>query len=218
MKLLLINQGHTQNYGDIAIAEAVMSNFAQLGYATEMAEYCDEEKTYGKILNNKYCRKTILKSLRVKDYFNHKRVKAILKKQKPDIAIIGGGELISSHIEFNSAFVSWVEELSKNNIPIYVTGVSGDINMPKAQLDRYGAALKKCSKIFVRDNATKANIKKAYNLSVEVYPDVVFSLKTKERFTKHNQLIVTPIAPNKKIMTALGVRNLMNIATIIIKR
>ena len=204
-QVLIANQSHTNNYGDIAIGKSIAENFASRGFKVIQKPYCDEPSTYGRLWNLKIFRKLISKPLVIKDYFNRKRIQSILDKQNYKAVIIGGGELASSHREFNSCFYVWAEETRKRNIPLYVLGVSGDSEMNQKMLARYQEAMKYCRKIMVRDNTTKKIMQNYYNRNPKVFPDVVFARKVSKTKKKKDNLLITLINPSPKVYHGLHV-------------
>ena len=116
MSVLLINQGRTDNLGDIAIGEVMEREFSPI--TVEFARIV-MKKTKGVLskilglysLDNKYREWIDAKLNTIGDHISG--------------AIIGGGELFASNSNFNAAVKIWVEQLGKRNIPIYIFGVGG---------------------------------------------------------------------------------------------
>lgn len=178
-RILLINQGHTDNIGDQAI-DRVLSRFLEgRGYAVLHAEYEDavENRVKCKIDSYELVPRLVRRLPKLMDFWNKKRILNLLRNiGEIDAAVIGGGELLAGwHKEFNSAFVSWCTALHDAGIPILVVGVSGSYR--KSTADRYASALSLCDYISVRDRKTQRIIQDSYDIKVDYAPDVVFSYR-----------------------------------------
>ena len=214
-KVLLINQGHTNNIGDKAIYEVMRKKLEDIGYRVDFGEYCNEDETYGILWHNRIARRIILRPLFVKDILNRKRISHLIDTNTYSFAIIGGGELLSRHIEFNSSLYSWTKELKRRNIPIDLIGVSGDISMPRYRIKRYDYAIRQCRHVCVRDNYTKSIMWNKYKRRVQKSPDVAFmyrrlmdnnEMSHKTRATKTT--LIVPITPTKRILKSLGINSM----------
>lgn len=119
MSVLLINQGWTDNLGDIAIGEVMERELEEFSPITVEFAPIVMKKTKGVLpkilglysLDNKYREWINAKLNTIGDHISG--------------AIIGGGELFASNSNFNAAVKIWVEQLGKRNIPIYIFGVGG---------------------------------------------------------------------------------------------
>lgn len=180
-RILLLNQGHTDNIGDQAI-DAVLSTFLRSrGFDVTSAPY--EEYVEGRI-QFAFDRKEILpRTARhmsaLMDHWHRTRIRALLERIEGagnvDAAVIGGGELLAvSHRGFASAFPIWCEELEKRGIPVFITGVSGDFR-PGRSAERFAHALRTCAYISVRDMPTERMMRDDYGVDAVYHPDVVFS-------------------------------------------
>lgn len=180
-RILLLNQGHTDNIGDQAI-DAVLSMFLRTrGFDVTSAPY--EEYVEGRIQFT-FDRKEILpRAARhmpaLMDHWHRNRIRALLERIEDlgniDAAVIGGGELLAmSHRGFSSTFPIWCEELNKRDIPVFITGVSGDFR-PGRNAKRFAHALRTCTYISVRDLPTERIIRDYYSVDAVYHPDVVFS-------------------------------------------
>ena len=97
-------------------------------------------------------------------------------------AIIGGGELLATNMNFNSAMKIWIEQLHKRKIPVFPLGKSGGGYTNPIYRMRYKSALTKADEICVRDAYSKQVVEKCYARTPLIYPDIVF-LYGKEKKT-----------------------------------
>ena len=206
MKILRINQGHTKNYGDIAIDKAISECFK--GSKGLFIPFWSEEEVYGLLWKIPLINKIIPRLRFVTDYLNTVRIRKAIKQDEIDVAIIGGGELISSHRGFNSSLYCFSKVLAKNKVPFYVVGVSGGEHLSKKQIDRDKIALKRAKMVIVRDSFTYDFFVKELGITPMISPDVVFSLGKKEKNNNPKaraMIMVCPIASRKKNMKGLDV-------------
>ena len=213
-RILVINQGHTNNYGDIAINDTIITFFKNKGIDVEFMPYWEETKVFGKHYRKLPYRliKNIMKSFFIVDWLNKRCIKKQLKNKKYNAVIIGGGELLGNHIGFNSSLYVLTKIFNKKDVPVYLLGVSGDIDVSKKMISRYKKSLKRCKEIIVRDNHTKKICNQTYEVSCTKGVDVVFSyLKVTKKnnydMTKKNIVVLVPISYNYKIKEELNLNN-----------
>ena len=119
MGVIIINQGWTDNLGDVAIGKTLKKELKdfhpfELQFAPIMAK--PAQTTASKILE-------LIKL--------DCRYRRWIKKQLNEIsepisaAIIGGGELLATNMNFNSAMKIWIEQLHKRKIPVFLWGIGG---------------------------------------------------------------------------------------------
>lgn len=177
-RILLINQGHTDNLGDQAI-DAVLTAFLRERGAEAISvpyeSYVEGRVHFG------FDRKQILpRTARhlsaVMDHWNRARIRGILNDSGDvSAAVLGGGELLSvSHLGFASALPVWCDELAAHGIPTAITGVSGDF-VAGSRAKRFARALRSCRYISVRDHNTEQIMRDDYGIRAAYHPDVVFS-------------------------------------------
>lgn len=176
-RILLINQGHTNNIGDQAI-DAVLDGFlAAQGHTVVHAPYETrvEDRFSLPFDHTDITPRIIMRIPPVMNHLNHKRIKDVISDIGPlDAAVIGGGELLANHRGFNSALVIWCRELHARRIPILLTGVSGNY-AGGINARYYKEALNLCSYVSVRDHSTEQILANKYGVHCEYAPDVVFS-------------------------------------------
>lgn len=205
-KILILNQGNTPNLGDIAINDTITTYFKNKNYDIDFYPFWDEKVVFGNKYENypKVVRWMLWHFEIFLDFFNRKSINKKIKNSRYDSIIIGGGELLSSHYGFNSSLFLWTKVAKKKNIPIYLFGVSGDLEMSGHKLKRYMKALKKCDKVFVRDAYTKEICMNYYNVNSIHIPDVVFGYneiikKSTAAKKSKNTLLIVPIEYYDKI-------------------
>ena len=111
MKVLLLTQEATPNIGDKAIGLVEKETLESQNYSVEKCKFwdareimkCELSSFWGKILQ----RFPLLLDIFVYSWIKNKNLSDV------DIAIIGGGALLSRHKGFNSALNMWTKILSK---------------------------------------------------------------------------------------------------------
>lgn len=195
MKILLINQGHTDNLGDQAILMVLKKilesdneivslpfvpyeNEQNLNFLIHSKETLTafDKKSAEKCKNSLLLSK--LKSLIPQEWrtlYNYKRIiESKINSRRFDFAIIGGGELIkgSSHPFFFS-LIAWVDFLEKQGWPVFVSGVSCDAVFNEYEQRHLRRTLDKCRVITVRDRQSQ-KILRDLGVKCEYLPDIVF--------------------------------------------
>lgn len=192
--ILIINQQHTSNLGDKAIGEAMKRCFREyeldfLPYIpTEKCESLENPKIYKKSLFENIIEKVKLTTV-FNDALYYFKIKKMLKKQQYKLAIIGGGELLSGNLKFNSALLIWTKVIQKKNIPIVVAGVSG--NSVSVRLGkRYKKALNRCERVYTRDEFTQKMLERVYGVKNSYCPDFAFFFQPFRLVEKENMVTV----------------------------
>lgn len=221
MKILLVNQGHTDNLGDKAISKImtyylteVFNNtvisapfiaYEKTSEITENRIFANDKKNsndfkYRKITwkqkFNRICAKLLPESI----VYIIKEKKAISKfldnYKQIDAVIIGGGELIKNHHPFTYAFLMWINCVKKKyKCPIAIWGVSSDEKFSFGGKVIYRYAIKNSSYIGVRDLKTKEIIKNLYKVDAEYSPDIVF---------EYNHIFEQKIEPSRDVLFFLN--------------
>ena len=121
MGIVIINQGWTDNLGDVAIGKTLKKELKdfhpiELHFATSGAK--PAQTAASKIFE-----------LVKLDFRYRKWIKKQLNGISEPIsaAIIGGGELLATNMNFNSAMKIWIEQLHKRKIPVFLWGIGGGI-------------------------------------------------------------------------------------------
>lgn len=176
-RILLINQGHTNNIGDQAI-DAVLDGFlAAQGHTVVHAPYEERvEDVFSVPFDHAdVSQRIIMRMPPVMNHLNRKRIKELFNDiGSVDAAVIGGGELLASHWGFNSALLTWCRELHGRKVPILLTGVSGNY-LGGLNARQYQEALNLCDYVSARDHSTEQMLANKYGIRCTYAPDVVFS-------------------------------------------
>lgn len=211
-KILLINQGNTTNYGDIAIKDTIQKFFETNEIDVDFCPFWDDKKIYIKKKN--ILTKVIFHIPYFLDKLYEYRMKKTLESIKEyDAIVIGGGELLCGHRGFNSALYVWSKYTKKNKKKLHLIGVSGDLEMPKYLIKRNKKAIKDITSISVRDMKTYNIVKENYNKSVLYYPDVVFSYNKVISQSKNknnnvrNYILCVPIRYCKQLENGLNIKS-----------
>ena len=221
--IAVINQGHTENLGDIAINQVITQHFKNKGCRVVFLPFWDEKRVFNKFSKCNFLIKALLKFPVFVDTLNTIRIKKSIKNLNLDGAIIGGGELLSGHKGFNSSLACWTKELKKLEVPIALYGISGDVRMKEYLIKRNTRALKYFDYICVRDLNTKKIFEETYQvITNDVAPDVVFALNkitnSKTDITKHAKYtIFVPVPFDDKMKSYLNVSNIEEYKAYLVK-
>lgn len=201
--ILILNQAHTSNLGDVAIGMSLENWIRENGWNPITMPFWDESSVFGRIGYSKLS--AVIKSVPtaadiVVGRWVRKMIDNILSNNIIDCAICGGGELFCAHRGFNAVFSCWVNELVKHGIPCCVLGVSGDNALSGVQTKRNKKALKKCFLVGVRDGYSKEVFKRLYNIEAELVPDSVFMLGTHFQSDKLRETTICVPVPAIKIL------------------
>lgn len=217
-KVLLLNQGNTNNIGDLAINSVLTKILEKENIDYDFLDYWVEDKIFGKLYINrgnnlfyKFILKIIFHFQILLDIYYICYLKRNINLNNYDSIVIGGGELLCGHKGFNTAIYNITNVSRKKNIQLYLIGVSGDLRMPQKRIKRYSKSLTKFKKIFVRDEYTKKILNDVYKVESTLYPDVVFSYNKvfgEKRFlNKENSILLVPTYFNKESFKNMNIHN-----------
>lgn len=209
--ILILNQAHTTNLGDIAIGESMEKWVKESGWNPITLPFWDEKDVFGKI-SYSHCSALIKTIPLTADIVVGKWVKEkldrIARKTTIDCAIIGGGELLSSHRGFNAVFSCWIHELRRRHIPCCVIGVSVDDRLSTWQINRNKKALAQCFLVAVRDGGSQKVFKQIYDIDAEMSPDAVFLFGNHIMGnTKSSGIVCVPVSVQGKRIDGIVVEN-----------
>lgn len=200
MRILLINQGHTDNLGDRAIAETMTdlvrseypdANIVSMPYIpdeqpTDMAaektkpvQFCSEERISAlrKIVRGV---KRAIRNRGAEPLHEHyeRVIRERLGNESFDFAVIGGGELIKGNKHpFYYSLLAWTTVLMERGCPVALLGVSSDARFTRQECRELHDALSKCTRVMVRDKKTVDVFMNQLHVTCGYAPDVVFSYR-----------------------------------------
>lgn len=200
--VLLLNQSHTNNIGDIAIGKSMESWIKINGWNPITLPFWDEHAVFGHFaytLVSLIIKIVPFLSNLIIGKWVEKAVETVTQTTSIRFAAIGGGELFCSHKGFNAVFSCWVKALTTRGIPCCVIGVSGDESLSTIQIRRNAKALEKCFLVGVRDGNSQKVFEKLYSVHPSVSPDVVFLLGKKDDVaSERDTVICIPLSINTK--------------------
>jgi polysaccharide pyruvyl transferase WcaK-like protein len=210
-KVLIVNEGLSNNLGDQAIRVALEEALGERGYDVSFGFYSNpklqsvseaiESDSSGKSRFARLKRFPLLVKFNTylnifRWYFrNRKHIADIVQNEQYNVIIIGGGQLINSAPQrpfniFALAIFLWTslaKKYSKARLCILGVGVAGEFH--KLEKFFYRRALKKCDKILVRDNFSAQSLKSNFSIVSEVYPDLAFYLAGKSKISSGRKFI-----------------------------
>lgn len=189
-KVLLLNEGYSNNLGDRAINESlkrileinecIVDSVDFIGI--EQKDMSVSEITKVTSVKLKLLRKIVpvfIKKIRSQLQFIKKELKIIKKYyvNDYDFLVIGGGQLILSNFCFPMAMYLWVNKFAKKkNVKIYIIGVGAGTEFSFINKQLYNKSLDKVDKLFIRDTKSIEVLDKLFNVKSEFIPDVAFFL------------------------------------------
>jgi len=181
MKILIINEGLSDNLGDQAINDSLFY-LARLNGVDDIthADFTKNISIPNEISIHNVKRGKLIfikKLLPVKLYWflkNFSRINQI-SKGKYDKVIIGGGQLLLSNNYFSVALFTWITFLKfyhNHKIIIFSVGSGSKFRLADKILFKY--ALKKADSVFVRDFKSQVFSKTFFNIKSNFVYDVAF--------------------------------------------
>lgn len=178
MKILVVNQGLSDNFGDQAIAYCLEKVLIEANHEVVVANFSGNSfNGYDEISNNnakfgplKKILKFILPKYLIWIVRNYSRVKGVADKNF-DLVIIGGGQLILSKSNFPIAMFVWTL-LLKSKIILFSIGCGSRFSYLDKLL--YSISFKKVHSMYVRDEHSQNIMKDIYDLEANFVPDSAF--------------------------------------------
>lgn len=205
-RVLLINQGKSENLGDKAIADTfknvLMENecivdFAGFSQTTDIS-MSNIKTDVNHNLKSKLKRNipsVLVWLLKYKNSIKQEFYKVAGKKEY-DLVIIGGGQLIKTKSVFPYVLLSWYSILRKHlDCQIVLAGIGVDTSYTLIEKILYGKLLKKFDAIYVRDYKSQKVLKDKFNIKATYIPDIVFS------YSKYNYTVLD--VEKKKILVMI---------------
>lgn len=201
MRILLVNQGHTDNLGDRAIAQ-VMATVVKKATGADtvvMPFIPDEQSSALADMRTEiqpvmptpdelpWLRRTVWRVKRfirdVKSEPIQERYTRLIRERLDtaghfDAAIIGGGELVKGNGHpFFYSLQAWIDVLAERSCPVAVMGVSSDSQFTGKEIAVLREAFAKCATVLVRDEKTLAVMRDIVHADAVYAPDVVFAYR-----------------------------------------
>ncbi|MBQ8290141.1 MAG: polysaccharide pyruvyl transferase family protein [Clostridia bacterium] len=194
-RVLIINCCFTSNFGDQAIGVTVEKLFKENNCDVDLYDIIRvDNKIRSTLYRSKSALSTargdkskrgVLRSLIV--HFkkslaatrwkskNRKMIESIARN-KYDIVIIGGGELIQSNRIFSVAIYAWISAVKRfnSNIKIVFFGVGVTDTYTRRDKALFRSSFKHADAFYLRDVNSINNLKSIFGFSSKLIPDVVF--------------------------------------------
>lgn len=188
-KVLLVNQGHTDNIGDQLISKVMCEHLSDFCNIT-VSKFIPGESSSRIELNNSVTQgengngKRKRLSDKLKQNYSLSLALLTLKyyrkiveevKERYDVILIGGGELLADYVVFTAAMQAWLLYSRKTKTKAIIYGVSGfPFEKKKHRFFRW--LLDYCDLVCVRDKSTQSHLCQYMNKTIHYAPDVVFSM------------------------------------------
>lgn len=203
-KVLVINEGYSDNLGDQAINESLQYLLRQ--NSIKNIDFQDFTKKIDmpleiSIYNTEKLKQKTKNVLSIKTMLSPKlrwiikQICRVIKvsKNKYDLVVIGGGQLILSNDSFSIAMFSWVFLLKlfgTKNIVLFGVGSGTKFTFIDKLLFKY--VLKNVSSIYVRDYKSQKTLKELFSVDTKFVYDVAFvhnKIQNIEKINKNNILL-----------------------------
>ena len=184
-KVLIINEGYSDNLGDQAINKSLQYLLKRKGFnEIVFQDFTKNLKSPIKIVKEEFdsSNSSVLKN--ILRLCISEKVRWLLRnsiriistaRKKFDLVLIGGGQLILSNGTFSIAMFFWVLTLYRfqnKKIILYGVGCGNDFSFINKIL--YLNALKYVDKVVVRDAQSKLNLKLKFGVSALIIDDIAF--------------------------------------------
>jgi len=182
-KILLINEGLSDNFGDQIIKESMSYLITRVGYEAEFQDLTRHKTSY----HHKYddvdvsaIKSTFLsplKALAWKVFWILKNAKRISRAalNEYEAIVIGGGQLLLANGIFPLALVAWISLLrirNKKNIALFSVGLQGSYGKFHRYIFMY--IFNNVTSIYVRDELSKDILQRVFNKPSVVTYDSAF--------------------------------------------
>lgn len=196
-KILLINECHSDNIGDQAIAFAMKEMLEENGHSVITADFtCTPPSSEGFRR-----RRTIQKTIRditpsfiKKIFFAIRAIKKInsITKEDFDIAVIGGGQLILGSCNFPIAMILWAAAIKTRKKKLHVLCVGAGEQYSFWERSLYKISLKMADTVLLRDKKSIATSAAEFDVSTGLCPDIVYHLHKERHNVKRSLTLICP--------------------------
>ena len=192
-KVLLINEGYSDNLGDQAIKYSIQKMLERKNVQVNFQDFTrlkQEEFDYQDTVSSEKYRDMNMKKrknffLKMKFFLSMvkwtinsvKRSILEIKGGNYDLIIIGGGQLILSNKKFPLSMFIWVitaKIFSRAKIKLFGVGAGSDFSFFEKLLYRY--SFKFMDEVYLRDAASIEYIQKNFKITSKYVPDPVFAI------------------------------------------
>lgn len=211
-RVLIINEGFSSNLGDQAIKESMEQLFQSFGYQTSFSYFTNPSLT--KLPEYKYLlsetsdeylfiriKKQLARILSPLIYCRYffsirRKIKASLKNQIFDFAVIGGGQIINSSPKqrlsfFAIALYQWTRAIKKMGLQSYLVGVGSVGEFHSLEEYLYKKSLGNVNTVWVRDSYSQKSLKEHFGKESNLMPDIAFfESAAPKQFEKSNTALV----------------------------
>lgn len=204
--VLNINEGGSDNLGDQAISKSLESLLLEKGCNVETYNFTevyrvDNFNNMNKLLNIKVRKTFFLKTFFTKIALLRQirwiqlHIKKIVDvaRNRYDLALIGGGQLILSNTIFPIAMFTWILILRLFGTKVIILGVGSGTNFNFTDRFFYKIALHMCSEIFLRDHDSITKVSETFGVRADFISDVAFcyeKIKKEQNNTLQKKLMI----------------------------
>lgn len=201
--ILVVNELYAKNIGDHAINTGLSKLFESKKLVFESVAFSTYKNIKKFNLNSnrtnrfKSIRKR-LKSFKLLSFFywfleNRYRVENSIRNNEVTCIVIGGGQLILSNPTFPIAMYTWIKYAVKHGKKVYLAGVGCGEEFTAIERFILKRALRKPSRILVRETDSIRKLREKFNVESEFIPDLAFGLSP----------IYTPVKNRNKVVVSV---------------
>lgn len=185
-RVLIINQGKSENLGDKAINIILKDILEDNNCEVECAGYAQCTERNMALMSERLKRDTksrlrkLLPNISLwglKYYWNIKNeFTRMSKTNQYDLVIIGGGQLLKTKSVFVYALLTWYKLIKRHlKCPVVLLSVGADDKFAKLEKMIYKKILPGFNDIYVRDDKSKQSLFREFGITTKYIPDVVFA-------------------------------------------
>lgn len=215
-QVIVVNQFNSDNLGDKLLNKLLCDNLVNENYkvintgfaqtSPQSVLYCEHRKSIQIFKNviKRICPEYLKFMFKYKKRLDYEMKK--LEVKDCSAIVIGGGQLLKSKSVFFNCLKYWSDWAKKNDLFLCLYGIGVDKNLNTIEKKKYKAILRKVDYINCRDLESKKILENDLNVSsVNISPDIAFTLKSNKQVNKDNIILVMPYN-YKTAVTAFGLR------------